>query len=457
MRRRATLLTARLTVGALLLAACSTSAGPAASGSPASPATSASPSGGFGSVVPAPGSSSAVYGPNPGAIVVAIDPGHGGCLDWGVPDPRQRGPAFAEKVMTLAIATELARQLEAQGISAVLTRNGDYLLAGDVSADHGCHGESFRDVNSDGRRGFDGGATTRAHDEMQARIDLVNLARADVLVSIHINSLTENGATVQIAATETFYNDQTSWGAAGGKRLSGLAQAEVVAAMAAIAAYPRQDRGSRPSTYYILTPPIFVPTPEQPDPAAEPARGLLMPGILSEVGAINLPAEQDLLLSAAGQSAIAAALVKAIAAYLADRPRAVRYDALVPNGGAGTLPTAVAGTAPPFWLPTSDPAMLAAGIPVRLTNIGSRAWPSGLRAWAGWALSDQPYLREAPALTELEPAIPSLAPGESVEILLSVAVPKDGQRWIAWITLAQGGASVTEFGSPPLQIAVSAP
>ena len=25
--------------------------------------------------------------PNPGAIVVAIDPGHGGCLDWGVPDP----------------------------------------------------------------------------------------------------------------------------------------------------------------------------------------------------------------------------------------------------------------------------------------------------------------------------------------------------------------------------------
>ena len=51
---------------------------------------SAIPSGG--AVVPAPGSDSAVYAPNPAAIVVAIDPGHGGCLDWGVPDPsRARG------------------------------------------------------------------------------------------------------------------------------------------------------------------------------------------------------------------------------------------------------------------------------------------------------------------------------------------------------------------------------
>ena len=56
-------------------------------------------------MVPAPGSSSTVYEPNPGAIVVAIDPGHGGCLDWGVPDPQKRGAAFSEKMMTLASAS----------------------------------------------------------------------------------------------------------------------------------------------------------------------------------------------------------------------------------------------------------------------------------------------------------------------------------------------------------------
>ncbi|MEO5985797.1 MAG: hypothetical protein ABIW50_05495, partial [Candidatus Limnocylindria bacterium] len=53
----------------------------------ASPSVAALP----GAEVPAPGSDSAVYEPNPGAIVVAIDAGHGGCLDWGVPDPSERG------------------------------------------------------------------------------------------------------------------------------------------------------------------------------------------------------------------------------------------------------------------------------------------------------------------------------------------------------------------------------
>ena len=81
--------------------------------------------------MPAPGSSSTVYEPNPGAIVVAIDPGHGGCLDWGVPDPLERGDGFSEKAMTLAIGLELKRVLEAQGITVVMTRGADEALAGD--------------------------------------------------------------------------------------------------------------------------------------------------------------------------------------------------------------------------------------------------------------------------------------------------------------------------------------
>ena len=84
-----------------------------------------------GEVVPPPGSSSSVYEPNPGAIVVAIDPGHGGCLDWGVPDPLERPAASSEKVITLAIGLELKRILEEQGITVVMTRETDVALAGD--------------------------------------------------------------------------------------------------------------------------------------------------------------------------------------------------------------------------------------------------------------------------------------------------------------------------------------
>ena len=440
-----------------LLASCA-----APSGSPGLPqqsgaaSPSAAPSDGIGVVVPAPGSSSSIYPANPAAIVVAIDPGHGGCLDWGVPDPRKRGPAYAEKAMNLAIALELRRLLVAQGIAVVLTRSTDALLAGDEDPDLGCHGDPFRDVDGDGMTGFQAGGRARTHDELQARIDLANLARADLLISIHINSLAQDGVTFQIAATQTFYNDQTAWGAAAGSRLAGLVQQRVVAAIAPLAAYERQDRGYQASDYYLLTPPLFTPTSDHPDPAAQPARGLLLPAVLGEVGSINLPAEHDLLLSPAGQSAVAAGLAAAIADFLADRALAVRYDAIVDGGSAGTVPGAAPGSGPPYWLMPVRGAVLADGLEVRLTNTGSAAWPSGMLLLLGWEASDEPYLRRAPAnLTPLAITVPALLPGESVLLLLPVARPTNAPRSIAWITLASGDDSLAAIGSSPLQIAVS--
>jgi len=90
-----------------VLAACSGS--PTPSPTTSGTAVTATPSadasqGPIGQVIAAPGSNSTIYPPNPGALVVAIDAGHGGCLDWGVPDPRQRGVRYSEKAMTLAIA-----------------------------------------------------------------------------------------------------------------------------------------------------------------------------------------------------------------------------------------------------------------------------------------------------------------------------------------------------------------
>src|SRR6185436_11594948 len=138
-------------VAVLLTAACGTddatlTASPIPTVEPSTtPATTATPE--AGAVEPAPGSSSAVYEPNPSAIVVAIDAGHGGCLDWGVPDPSRRGVALAEKTLTLGIAQRLRDRLEADGIGVVMIRNGDVALAGDLDPDFGCSGPEFRDVD----------------------------------------------------------------------------------------------------------------------------------------------------------------------------------------------------------------------------------------------------------------------------------------------------------------------
>ena len=448
---------AALLGGALLLAACGPAA-PSPSGSESLlplPSTPASPE--IGEVVPAPGSSSTVFQPNPSAIVVAIDPGHGGCLDWGVPDPLQGGPAVSEKAMTLEIGLELRRVLEAQGVTVVMTREADVALAGDDYPDLGCHGAPFRDVNGDGASGFDPAGTTRTHDELQARLDLVNLARADVLVSLHINSVTENGVVVEIALTETYYTDETPWGVGATLRLAQRVQDGLVAALEPVATYERQDRGIAAVNYFIVAPPLFVTTPDRPDPLKQPRRGALMPAVLTEIGSITLPAEHDLLLSAEGQAAAAQGIASALEAYFTDRSMAVRFDALVPGGSAGTVPTAVAGSGPPFWAADVPGAALLAGLPVRLTNTGTDPWPADLTILTGWEPSDEPYLREPPdRLGDLGVAVPPLAPGESVVILMTLEVPTGGEG-ILWVTLAEQDVVLGDLGSASLQLRTSAP
>jgi N-acetylmuramoyl-L-alanine amidase len=408
--------------------------------------------------VPAPGSSSSVYEPNPGAIVVAIDPGHGGCLDWGVPDPLKRGPAFSEKTMTLAIGLELKRLLEAQGITVVMTRQSDDALAGDDYPDLGCHGPPFRDVNGDGESGFDPEGKTRTHDELQARLDLVNLARADLLVSIHINNaVTPDGVAVEIAATETYWTDETTWGVSATQRLARLVHEGVLAALDPVAPYERQDRGISAVNFFIIAPPLFETTPERQDPRKQPTRGALMPAILTEAGYITLPAEQDLLLSPVGQAAAAQGIAHGIEAYFADRPLAVRYDALIAGGEGGHVATAVDGSGPPFWVAGIRRAELGLGLQLRLTNTGTEPWPTDLRLVAGWEESPEPYLRLAPGeLSDLDLSIPQLAPGESVVLRVPISVSVS-DRGIVWITLRDGAGTLSDLGSAPLQLATEGP
>ncbi len=422
--------------------------------SPSAPVSSAGPTGtpepslGVGDVIPAPGSDSRIYGPNPGAIVVAIDPGHGGCLDWGVPNPYDNTFANAEKTLVLAISLALRDQLEAEGVTVVMTRDADVALAGDLYPDLGCHGDPFRDVNGDGYAGFGSlyPEGTRTRDELSSHIDLVNLARADVLISIHINSLTEGGEVIEIAATETFWTDETPWGVPASERLATLVQDHVVTAMRGVAPYERQDRGIDAVNFYMIAPPTLTGNPR------EPRRGILMPGVLAEVGSMSLEAEAELLATQPAQAAIADAVLDALVAWFADRPLAVRFDLLAPGGRAGEVPPVTPGDGPMFWpAEVGDPEHVA----IRLTNTGTQAWPAGAELVAGWTLSAEPYLARAPRLTPLDVQVPALAPGESVDFAVSLPAPPAGRRTVAWITLRIGNDILSDLGSPALQIATS--
>lgn len=439
--------------GALILAALAACGGEGAEPIPAASATDASlrPSPSAAAAQPAPGSGSEVYGPNPAAIVVAIDPGHGGCLDWGVPDPSVRGVELAEKTLTLAIARRLRDRLEDDGITVVMTRDGDDALAGDDHPPLDCHGAPWRDVNGDGHVGFgsDLPLGTRTRDELQARLDLVNLAGADVLVSIHVNSPSEGGETIEIAFSQTYYSDETPWAPAT-ERLADAVESGVAVSLEDIATYDRGDRGITAHNLYLVAPPLDEPTEERPNPLAQPARGGLMPVVLAEVGSITLRAEHDLLATPEGQESVAAGLFDGLATYFGDRPLAARIG--LADAAPGRVPEAVAGTGPPFWASVVDPS----AVQLRLTNTGTSRWPSAVELVAAWEATDQPYLRAAPAdLTALGTHIPALEPGESASVTVALPQPPPG-RGVAWISLRSGRTIFTEAGSPPLQLSTAA-
>lgn len=441
---------ALLLVALLALAAC-TPAAPTPSSPAAASASVALPSPqpsdtGIGQVVAAPGSASEVYAPNPAAIVVAIDPGHGGCLDWGVPDPSERGEAFSEKTMTLGIARDVERRLVEQGITVLMLREDDEALAGDDYPDLGCTGPGWRDVDGDGRAGFEQTGRVRTRDELQARIDRANLARADVLVSIHINAMTQNGVVYEIAATQSFYDDETPWGEAESAALADALQADVVAAIDPVAGYDRQDRGTQAVAYYAIGRQWEDgDTCETPgDTWCKPHRALQMPSTLTEVGSISLRAEQDLLVSGEGQAAVGEGVYRGIRDYLAARSQAVRYDA--PQ--ATEAPPAVDGAL--------DQARILPGgeLELVLTNRGTDGWPAGLELVAGWEASELPYLPSAPGqLQALDVDVPSLEPGESVRLAVTLPIPDAAERQVAWITLRGPRGSYADLGSPALQLA----
>ncbi len=172
--------------------------------------------------------------------VIVLDPGHGGS------DPGAVGAnKTMEKTITLAVAQRLKPLLEKAGAKVFLTRNDD------------------RDVF---------GPNASAVDELSARTTVANNNKADIFVSIHINSFTNPIA----GGIATYYYQKTPYDALLANSIQG----------AIAPASGLQNRGINAANFYVI-------------------KRSVMPAVLTELGFISNPDEEKLMNTADFQQKMA--------------------------------------------------------------------------------------------------------------------------------------------------------
>lgn len=160
-----------------------------------------------------------------GRNIVCLDPGHGG-VDQGNVRIENGKITLQEKDFTLQHALLLAQGLRAKGYEVVLTRETDTEV-----------NPSNEDVNGDGIVADDGIAHSDQLDDLQARVNICNLAAADLLISMHYNGA-ENKF---LQGYEVWYNDKRPFS---GRSLQfATLMHEALAENYAKAGYAANDRG----------------------------------------------------------------------------------------------------------------------------------------------------------------------------------------------------------------------
>lgn len=108
--------------------------------------------------------------------VVVLDPGHGG-IDGGA----ESSSGMAEKNINLKIAKSLQKRLEAEEIKVIMTRDSDEgLYAADA----------------------EGAIRSLKTQDMYEREAIIKKSRADLVVSIHLNSFTQDAS---VKGAQVFY------------------------------------------------------------------------------------------------------------------------------------------------------------------------------------------------------------------------------------------------------------
>ena len=171
--------------------------------------------------------------------VIAIDPGHGG-NDAGAIGPS----GVMEKTVTLNVALELEKMLKAEGATIIMTRHTDKTVSPN-------------------------GAKASAIEELQARCDVANHAKAHIFISIHADSFTNASAR----GTTGYYYSQTE------------GQASIRLADCIRKALCEQirtpSRGTKPCNFYVV-------------------KNTDMPATLIELAFISNPDEENILSSPEG-------------------------------------------------------------------------------------------------------------------------------------------------------------
>ena len=188
-------------------------------------------------------------------LIIFLDAGHGG-YDGG---SRAKDSGTWEKEINLAVAKKARKCLEEKGATVIMSRESDIDLS-----DGNAHN------------------TSKKRQDLQRRLDVATAAKADILLSIHMNeyrSRLESGPHV-------FYrkNQETS------RLLAGCMQQALIDGV-----HPSKERVAQAGDYFILS--------------------LDIPSILVECGFISNAAEEKKLLTPDYQTLLAEAITLGLIRY----------------------------------------------------------------------------------------------------------------------------------------------
>ena len=185
---------------------------------------------------------------------IVLDPGHGG-NDAGAIGPT----GVMEKNVTLKVALELKRLLEAEGATVIMTRDSDTTVS-------------------------DKGAKASDIEELGARCDVANRNGADIFISIHADSFTRPEAR---GTTGYYYGKSTS---GRGQKLADSIRRNLVEQLGT------PSRGTQPCNFYVV-------------------KNTDMPATLIELGFISNKDEEKLLDSKEGVQKAAQGILDGIQDY----------------------------------------------------------------------------------------------------------------------------------------------
>lgn len=338
----------------------------------------------------------AVYPKAPEFITVLVDPGHGGEFDGAIGKDGTR-----EADLNLDIGLRLARMLEGAGVNVVITRTTD------------------QNVNTPPEERT-GDGVIDIDDDLAARPDLANQARADLFLSIHNNS----AVNTSVGGPSTLYFDERPFGARNA-RLAKVVQEEMLAALegAVGGEWQPYDHGTIVYPYYVLRgfdPPRL-------------RRPTQMPGVLSEGLFLSNPFELRQLQRPAVRASMAVGYYDAISKYLARRGDHVGYEL-------------VAGPDEP----------VAPGSPVSYEVEVRNHGHETLRDWrlkANAVKAPQRYVSRVRNSTEVGLVeLPRIKAGESKVVTFEGVAPPAGEWTLLFDARDRNGERAAELGSPMLQV-----